>query len=177
MDDIMNASALSGYITVQEAAEIIGCSKSRIYQYVKSGRLPAQRMGPMLFLPAEQVKKFRRGPAGRQRGVAPPWRRYRNQARLLATVIHVHIRPGMLEELQKKLDQLFEERTHTFTANVARSIMEDKGVLEIILVWKSTEMPDETTRQQDLHAFQLAFEDVLDWDTATYALKKMLLHT
>src|SRR5258707_434550 len=177
METIMNTSALSGYITVQEAADIIGCSKSRIYQYVQSGRLSAQRMGPMLFLSAEEVKNFRRGPAGRQRGVAPPWRRYRNQARLLATVIHVQVRPGMQKKLQEKLDKLFEEHTHTFTANAAHSIMEDGGVLEIVLVWKNTEMPDETTRQRDLLSFQQAFEDVLDWDTATYALKKMLLHT
>lgn len=173
----MNIHTLSGYITVQEAADIIGCSKSRVYQYVKSGRLSAQRMGPMLFLSAEEVKRFRRGPAGRQRGVAPPWRRYRNQARLLATVIHVSIRPGMQKKLQEKLDRLFEEHTHTFTANVTRSIMEDNGVLEIVIIWKNTEMPDEATRQQDLHAFQLAFADILDWDTATYALKKLLLHT
>ena len=173
----MNTSALSGYITVQEAADIIGCSKSRIYQYVQSGRLPAQRMGPMLLLPIEEVKHFRRGPAGRQRGMAPPWRRYRNRARLLATVIHVQIRPGMQKKLQEKLDELFEEQTHTFTANVARSIMEDDGVLEIVLVWKDSEMPDEVTQQRDLRSFQQAFEDILDWDTASYSLKKMLLHT
>ena len=174
----METSALPGYITVQEAAEIVGCSKSRIYQYVKAGRLSAQKRGPMLFLPLEEVKSFRRGPAGRQRGIAPPWRRYRNQSRLLATVIQVQIRPGKQEQLQKKLDTLFEEHTHTFTANVARSIMEDdKGTLEIILTWKNTEMPNETTRQQDLSSFQQTFADVLDWNTATYTVKKILLHT
>ena len=131
----------------------------------------------MLFLSVEEVKHFRRGPAGRQRGMAPPWRRYRNQARLLATVIHVQIRPDMQKKLQEKLDKLLEEHTHTFTANVARSIMEDDGGLEIVLIWKDTEMPDEATRQRDLRSFQRAFEGILDWDTATYALKKMLLHT
>ncbi len=79
MDTIMDASALPGQITVQEAADIIGCSKSRIYQYVKSGRLSARKMGPMLVLSLEEVKSFRRGPAGRQRGAAPLWRRYRNR--------------------------------------------------------------------------------------------------
>ncbi|HEY0753711.1 MAG TPA: helix-turn-helix domain-containing protein [Ktedonobacteraceae bacterium] len=174
----MDASALPGQITVQEAADIIGCSKSRIYQYVKSGRLSARKMGPMLVLSLEEVKSFRRGPAGRQRGIAPPWRRYRNQSRLLATVVQVQIRPGKQEQLQRRLDTLFEEHTHTFTANVARTIMADeKGVLEIILTWKNTEMPNETTQQQDLRSFQQAFADVLDWDTATYTLKKILLHT
>lgn len=174
----MDASALPGQVTVQEAATIIGCSKSRIYQYVKSGRLSARKMGPMLVLSLEEVKNFRRGPAGRQRGVAPPWRRYRNRSKLLATVIQVQIRPGKQEQLQQKLDTVFEEHIHTFTASVARSIMEDdKGVLEIILTWKNTEMPNETTRQQDLRSFQRTFMDVLDWDTATYTLKKILLHT
>ncbi len=54
---------------------------------------------------------------------------------------------------------------------------DDKGELEIVLTWKNTEMPNETMRQEDLRSFQRAFADVLDWDTATYALKKILLHT
>ncbi len=173
----MNVSKLTGYITVQDAADIIGCSKSRIYQYVKLGRLPAQKIGPLLLLPESNVRAFRPGPAGRQRGVAPPWRRYRNKAELLATVIHVPIQPGMQKKLQAKLDALFENQDHLFTSNVERYIMEEHGDLEIVLIWKTTEMPDETTRQRDLRSFQQESQEVLDWERATYAMKKLLLHT
>lgn len=50
-------------------------------------------------------------------------------------------------------------------------------MLRILLIWKNTEMPDETTRQQDLHRFQQAFADVLDWETADYSFDDVLLHT
>jgi excisionase family DNA binding protein len=167
------------YFTVEEAARIIGCSKSRIYQYVKSGRLSAQRMGPMLFLSPTEVKTFHNtNPHGRQRGNAPPWRAFKQGAlKLLATVITIHIFPGMEEKVQAMLLEDLKKQKHIFTVNVARYIMEDSGVLEIVLVWKNTEMPGEITRQHDLQAFRQAFEDVLDWSTATYALKKVWLHT
>lgn len=172
----MNVPALPGYVSVQEAAGIIGCSESRIYQYIKSGRLSAQRVGHMLVLPAKEVQSFQRVPAGRQRREAPPWRRYRDRARLFATTVQVQVQPGMQEELRKKLAAV-EPEQHTFTGNIARYVIGNGDTVQIVLIWKSTEMPDDTTRQQDLSLFQQAFDDVLNWETAKYAFDDVLLHT
>lgn len=176
MDDIVNIPALPGYVSVQEAAGIIGCSESRIYQYIKAGRLSARRIGHTLVLPLQEVQNFQRIPAGRQRENAPLWRRYRSRSKLLATTIQVQVRPGMQEKLQEKIKNI-EPHDHTFTGNVARYIIEKDEAVKIILIWKSTEMPDEATRQQDLRSFQQAFADVLDWGTAKYSFNDVLLHT
>jgi hypothetical protein len=40
--------------------------------------------------------------------------------------------------------------------------------LVISLIWKDTEMPDETVIQQDLKPLQAELADVLDWDTAQF---------
>lgn len=50
---------LAGYVTVREAADVIGCPRPRVYRYIKEGHLSAQRKGPMLFLPLEEVEQFR----------------------------------------------------------------------------------------------------------------------
>jgi|SRR5579883_691719 len=55
---------LAGYVSVKEAAEMIGCTPSRIYQYIASGLLPAQKIGRMRILPREAVRTFKRSPAG-----------------------------------------------------------------------------------------------------------------
>lgn len=176
MTESMNIPNLPGYVSVREAAEIIGCSDKRVYQFVTSGRLPARRIGHMLVLPIEEVQRFHPGPSGRTRAKAPPWRVYRSGGKLFVTTIQVHIRAGMREKLLAKLAAIKPE-THTFTGNIARYIVESGETVQIMLIWKNTEMPDDSTRQQDLRLFQRAFADVLDWETANYSFDDVLLHT
>ena len=38
-------------------------------------------------------------------------------------------------------------------------------------------MPDEAVREEALEAFRELFADVLDWQTAQYQMKTVLLHT
>jgi hypothetical protein len=38
-------------------------------------------------------------------------------------------------------------------------------------------MPDEAAREEALEAFREMFADVLDWQTARYHMKTVLLHT
>lgn len=174
LEDISEAPEL---ITVNQAAEIIQCSSKRVYQYIDEGRLSARKFGHQWALSREEVQKFQPGPSGRMRSKEPPWHVYRGQSKLFMTTIEVPIRPGMYETLREKLKQAEQQQTHTFTANVARYICEHGKTLRILLLWKNTEMPDETTRQRDLHLFQQEFADVLDWETADYSFDDVLLHT
>ena len=183
MKDDMKVPVVSGhdempdYVLVSEAARIIGCTNKRIYQFVKAGRLPARRLGRMLILPREEVENFRPGPSGRVRKKAPPWRTYRSRGKLLATLIDVKFRPGMQRVWKNKLASIKPEE-YTFTANVARYFTEKGDTVRIILIWKNTEKPDDTTRQEDLRLFQQAFETILDWETATYSIDEdVVFHT
>lgn len=108
------------FVTVQQAAQIIGCSSKRVYQYIEEGRLSARKFGHLWALSREEVQNFQPGPSGRVRRKAPPWYGYRGQGKLFLTTIDVPIRPGMQETLREKLTQAEQQQTHTFTANVAR---------------------------------------------------------
>jgi hypothetical protein len=62
---------------------------------------------------------------------------------------------------------------------VARYIVGSRthpGVVEILLVWRSNVMPDEATREQALHEFRQALDDVLDWSSAQYDMGEVLVH-
>ena len=61
---------LPGYVSIKEAAEMLGLSDKRVYQYVRAGRLPARRVGNILILPIEEVRQFKPSPSGRMRAKA-----------------------------------------------------------------------------------------------------------
>ena len=44
-----------------------------------------------------------------------------------------------------------------------------------MLVWRSTAMPDEILREQELNKFRQSLVDVLDWDTAHYDTGKVVM--
>jgi NTP pyrophosphatase (non-canonical NTP hydrolase) len=69
---------------------------------------------------------------------------------------------------------------HTFPGTVARYVVKGDAALtnaQILLIWKTTEMPDEATRRRDLAAFQEELADVLNWKTAQYNTNEVLIHT
>ncbi|MFL5692239.1 MAG: helix-turn-helix domain-containing protein, partial [Ktedonobacteraceae bacterium] len=45
MIDGVDIPNLPGYVSIKEAADILGVSDKRVYQYVRAGRLHAQRIG------------------------------------------------------------------------------------------------------------------------------------
>ena len=47
---------LPGYLTVEEAAAVIGVSKSSIYHYIASGKLPGARFGPIIAVSEEDAR-------------------------------------------------------------------------------------------------------------------------
>jgi excisionase family DNA binding protein len=182
MSDGVTIPGLPGYVSVKEAAEMLGVSDKRVYQYVMAGRLPARRIGHMLILPVEEVRRFRPQPSGRARTRSPSWRVYRSRGTLLVTDIAVAVRPGCQVRLLEKLRTIQQEDRHLFPGTVARYILKDEHeqtfqMLRILLVWKDTEMPDEATRQRDLAAFQEELADLLDWSQVQIHTYEALLHT
>jgi excisionase family DNA binding protein len=163
------------YISIREAAKIIGCSPKRAYQYVTEGRLPAQRVGNMFIVPLEAVKAFQRAPSGRLRTKPQQWRTYQGSIRLFATIIQAQIDAGKREQLLQKFKDLPADQ-NIFTGTMARYVTGDADSVEILLIWKEQEMPDDETRQQDLRSFQQAFPE-LQWKTAQYRSQDVFLHT
>jgi len=169
-----------GYVTTKKAAEMLGVSYYRVYEYIKAGRLPVKRAGHMLFVPVEAIEQFQTGASGRTRTQPPAWRVYRSGIKLLGTDIEVRVRTGQEKKAVDKLKTVYEDQQHTFTGSIARFVFEDEtspATLSIWLIWKDSEMPDKATQQRELAAFQAAFSDVLDWETAKIQHKKGIIYT
>lgn len=182
MSDGVTIPGLPGYVSVKEAAEMLGVSDKRVYQYVMAGRLPARRIGHMLILPVEEVRRFKPQPSGRARVRSPSWRVYRSRGTLIVTDIAVAVRGGCQTRLIEKLRAIQQEDRHLFPGTVARYVLKDEHerpfqTLRILLIWKDTEMPDEETRRRNLLAFQEELADLLDWSHAQVHTYEAIIHT
>lgn len=174
------AFPIPGYIVAEEAAQIIGVSKNRLHQYIREGRLPAIRVGKSYILQTEEVKQFKAHPTGRTRTQPPSWRVYKGGGKVLATEIDVQVCAGKEQRLVEKLQSIQAAGKHTFPGTIARYILqgdEQLSSVHILLIWKTTEMPDEAARQKYLAAFQAELADVLDWSTAHSQTNQAIIHT
>lgn len=59
-------------VTTSEAAKIMGVSRRRVIAYIESGQLPAERFGLAYTIQLTDIKRLKRRPAGRPRGIKQP---------------------------------------------------------------------------------------------------------
>ena len=67
-----------------------------------------------------------------------------------------------------------------FDGTVARYVVksdESLTALQILFIWKSTEMPDEAARKHELALFQEQLDDVLEWERAQSTTNEAIIHT
>lgn len=180
MKDSVDLPNISGYVSIKEAAQMLGLSHKTVYQYVAEGRLPGVRAGDIILIAVEAVKNFKPNLSGRPRTTIPLWRISPEENRLLSTLIRVQIRKGRREELPELLEKIRHSKHHLFPGTVARYIIGSEShpeEVQILLVWRSTVMPDESTREKALEEFRRVLADVLDWETAQYERGSVLMHT
>jgi excisionase family DNA binding protein len=58
-------SAIAGYLTIQEVAELHGVSHSLIARYIRENRLRAVEIGNQKLVPEAAAKSLHRGQVGR----------------------------------------------------------------------------------------------------------------
>ena len=180
MADIHEFPDIPGYVSIKQAALMLGITDKRVYRYIYIGRLPAYKASGVFLLAEKDVKQFKLNPPGRIRTNPPRWRSYSSRSTVLATEIQVPVRTGKQEELLQKLAAIQEANRHTFPGTIARYLIKGDEALtcvHFVLFWKDTDMPDETTRQHDLKALQDELADVLDWETAYSTTNETLLYT
>jgi excisionase family DNA binding protein len=168
------------YVSTSEAAEMLGLSYYRVFEYVEYRRLPATLVGRMYMIPRKAVEEFKPQPTGRVRKKPPAWKEYRGGSRLFASEVRVSVREGQQEKLIERLNAIREANQHPLTGTVQRFVIAEDELLTsvlILLVWRDIEMPDEMARQKEFAAFKEELADVLDWETATESIEKVLLHT
>jgi excisionase family DNA binding protein len=173
-------SNIPGYVSIKEAAKILGISANRVYAYVEEGRLPSAKAAHVIMIPLKAVEDFKPQLSGRPRTSVPIWRISQEENTVLATSILVRIRPHQHNRVMRRFEEMRREKQHLFPGTLARYIIEKQGhpdQLEILLVWRNTAMPDETTYNQWLGEFKQALSDVLDWETAQYDTGRVIMHT
>lgn len=180
MADIHEFPGVPGYVSIKQAAEMLGITDKRVYRYIDLGRLPAYKSGGVFLLAEEDVRQFKLNPPGRTRAEPPRWRVYHPRSNILVTEIQVPVRAGQQERLADQLKEIQQANRHTFPGTIARYIVKgnpDLTSVHLILAWKDTEMPDESIRKQHLRALQEELADVLLWEQAQYTTNEALIHT
>ena len=180
MREYLDLPTIPEYVSIKEAAKMLGVSDKRVYAYIEDGRLPAVRAAHVIMIPIEEVKKFKPKISGRPRKSTPTWRTSPEENMLLSTSIFVPVRVDQQGKLLQRLEELKQEGEYLFPGTVARYILLSKthpGNIEVLLIWRSSLMPDEVTRRQELDNFRQALADVLDWTNAKYDEGQALFHT
>ena len=180
MREYLDLPAMPEYVSIKEAAKMLGVSDKRVYAYIEDGRLPAVRSAHVIMIPIEEVKKFKPKISGRPSKNTPAWRTSPEDNMLLTTSIFVPGQADQREMVQQRLEELKQEGESIFPWTIARYIIWSKthpGALEILLIWRSTTMPKEAERAEALDQFRQALADVLDWESAKYHEGQVLLHT
>ena len=168
------------FLTTSEAAKQLGVSYYTVYEYIREKRLVADMVSGVYIIPRRAVEEFKARPTGRTRVKPPYWRVYRAGAKVRGLDITVQMRAGQQGRLREKLHRLLETQEYLFSGTMQRYIFEDESNpsrIIISLIWKDTELPDESRLDEELARFKSAFADVLDWSTARYTKKRAILHT
>ena len=180
MSEYAGRPNIPDYVSIKEAARILGISDKRVYEYVDEGRLPSMWAADVIMIPLDEVKKFKRKSSGRPRKNVPPWRVSSGDNTQFITSVTVSIQEGQQNALMQKLEKIRQGGKHTFPGTIARFIVEDEtipGQIEISLIWRQAVMPSEVEREEALESFRQELVDVLSWNTAKYSNGKVLMHT
>ena len=180
MSEYAGRPNLPGYVSIKDAANILGISDKRVYEYVDTGRLPSMWAADVIMIPLKDVQDFKTRSSGRPRKSVPTWRISAADNTQFLASIAVQIRDGQQDALLRKLEEVRQEGKHLFPGTVARFIVESETIpaqIEISLVWRQAVMPSRAERERALEAFRRELADVLDWDTARYTNGRVLMHT
>lgn len=162
---------ISGYVSIKDAAKMLGLADRTVYEYVSEGRIRAVRAADVILIPVDEVKNFKPNIAGRPRTSVPQWRISPTDNALQYTSIQVQVYEGKLEAFRKRLEEIKRTKEYQFPGTIARYVLgsnSSPGTVEIVLVWRISVMPDEVARQAALDVFKQALTDVVDWETARY---------
>jgi excisionase family DNA binding protein len=168
-----------GYLSVKEAARLIGVSERTIYGYVETGKLPAARIGNMTVVDAMSAREYRRQAPGRLRTRIPPWHMPPENNLQYLTSITVQLRPGQGKQLLEKLLQIRTEGRHLLQGTSARYIVYSRACpdeVQVVLIWRGAIMPPEKERETALAALRDDLAEIVAWETAQYEESQVVMH-
>jgi len=168
-----------GYLSVKEAARLIGVSERTIYAYVETGKLPGARIGNMTVVDAVSARDYQRRAPGRLRTRVPSWHMPPEQNLQYLSSITLQLRPGKGKRLMEKIQEMRVEGRHLLQGTAARYIVRSQASpdeVQILLVWRSAIMPPQREREAALVALRKDLSEVVAWETARYEESQVVLH-
>src|SRR5260221_625399 len=155
MNEYAQRPNLPGYISIKEAAKLLGVSDKRVYEYVDEGRLPSTWAADVIMIPLNEVKKFKRRGSGRPRTSVPSWRISSGENIQFVTSIAVQVLPGQQQALSHRLEEIRRSGQHTLSGTIGRFIVESENIrrqMEMLLIWRRAVKPNVPERKQTLSA-------------------------
>lgn len=171
---------MPGVMTVKEAAKKLGISERMVHTYVQDGRLPAHKLGNITAIQKEDFLAFQRAKKGRPRTRLPVWRKSVGDNLQYMAIIRGVVRPGQSEKLDKKLDEFRLRGMYMLPGTVGRFIgraVDDPNEVQMVLIWRSTVMPNEDVRQETVKELKEELADLVAWDEPDGAYSRVVLHT
>ena len=167
------------FLSIQDAARMLGVSERSVYGYMEEGSLPGFRAQSITVLRKEDVLNYRRRASGRTRVRTPVWHEppVMNPASLSS--ITVRIRRGQERNFLQKVQEFRLANKHLLHGTTARYIMynrDKENEVQIVLIWRGASMPPEEERQAALAAFFDDLAEMLDWQTARLAEGVVVMH-
>ena len=171
---------LPGYMSLPQAAQIMGLSRRMANQYVENGKLRGYKAGRVIMVLIEDVEKFEPNATGRPRVRVPIWRLPVGRNIQYLTVIFTNIKPGQSDNFDKKIKEIYVNKKHSLPGTVARYISRSEKKpddIQIVLVWRSTVMPADEEREAAIAALREEFTGILDWETSWGEYGQVVMHT
>ncbi len=159
----------SVWLSVQEAARVLGVSERSVYGYLTKGKLSKVRVEGLMMLPEAEVLAFERGAPGRPREESPFWHLPPEKNPLSITTITVQARSGCDELLEDRLAEFRTQSKHCLPGTSARYIgrnLEKLAEVVIVLLWRGVGLPGQEQQETALAALRADLADVCNWDTA-----------
>ncbi len=168
-----------GYLSVKEAAHLMGLSNRTVYGLVATGKLQASRIGSVIVVEEESVHRYQRRAPGRLRTRIPPWHMPPEKNLPFLTCITVRLRPGQGARLVEKLLEIRAAGKHLLPGTVARYIVRSRDCpdeVQIILVWRAAVMPPDEVREAALAALRNDLAEIVAWETARSTESQVIIH-
>src|SRR5258708_2596333 len=156
----------SAWLSVREAARVLGVSERSVYDYLTRGKLSKVRVEGLMMLQQSEVLAFERGARRRPREEAPFWHLPPEKNLLSITTITVQARSGCDELLEARLAEFRTESKHYLAGTSARYIgrnLEKLAEVVIVLLWRGVGLPSQEQRETALAALRADLAEVCNW--------------
>ncbi len=165
------------WLSVKEVATILGTTTRTVYLYIRTGRLPAQKLGASYCVRREDVKNLQRPHVGREKLQPAEWRRRSDQ---VMTTIRLRVREGQRACLAQQLKEIRERQRYLLPGTCEQKIVQsrdDPTEILLLFTWRTPDLPAEAERLRALVTIRNELDSVLEWEEAELFEGAVLLRT